>query len=79
MRQIVGMTVLGIVIAAIAAPIAPLAIATLDLADLHSRLWVTGRRLLASDLDQRGLVRSPLTRVVPLRKSGQATAVSLIC
>lgn len=79
MRRLVGVIVLGIVIAAIAAPVIPLAIVTLELADLPSRLCASERRLVASDLDPCDLVRSWLTRIFFSVKSGQAIAVLLIC
>lgn len=79
MRRIVGLIVLGIIIAAIAAPIIPLAIVTLDLADLRSRLSASEMRLFTSGLDPCRLVRSWLMRPVAAVKRNQAVAVLLNC
>lgn len=79
MRRIVGLIVLGVVIAAIAAPMVPLAIITLELADLPSRLSASEMRRFVSGLDPCGWVHSWFTRAVAAVKRNQATAVLLIC
>lgn len=79
MRRIVGVIVLGIVIAAIAAPMVPLAIVTLDLADLRSRLAASEMRLFASGLDPCGLAHWWFSRAAAPVRRNQAIAVLLIC
>jgi hypothetical protein len=79
MRRTVGLIVLGIVIAGIAAPMVPLAILTLDLTDLRSRLSRSEMRLFASDLDPSCSGHSWADKAVPGVKSDQANAVLLIC
>ncbi|HEX5434121.1 MAG TPA: hypothetical protein VFY05_07780 [Candidatus Angelobacter sp.] len=78
MRRIVGVMALGMVIAAMAAPIIPLAIVRLEVAELPS-LLSAAMRVSVKDHDSCGVARSLWIRIVPAVKIDQATAVLLLC